>query len=52
MSLFFIESVGAMAAVTFTTIATFEMVLFGKALIALWGEVIIAFFEFYFFLRK
>ncbi len=41
-----------MAAVTFTAIPSFEMVLFGKALITFGSEVKVTFFEFYFFLRK
>ena len=41
-----------MAAITFTAIASFEMVLFGKALITFGSKVKVALFEFYFFLRK
>ena len=48
----FVESKGAMATTTFTTVSSLKMVLFRKALISLRGEVEIAFLKFYFFLKK
>jgi len=40
----FVISIRAMAATTLTTISSFKMVLFCKALIAFWSEVKVSFF--------
>lgn len=45
----FIVSVGAMPAPAFTAIPSFQMILFGKNLVAFGREVIITFFQWYIF---
>jgi len=41
---FFVEAIGAMTAATLTAIGPFEVVLFCKAFITLWREVVVSFF--------
>lgn len=48
----FVKSVRTMSASAFTTIAAFQMKLFGKTFISFGGEIIISFFDFYSFSWK